>query len=67
MIWVFIGSILRAFHYIRFSNEAIIIIGLAVAGIANTYIVRGPIAGSYFAMWALLIGWLNPIRYKLND
>lgn len=63
LIIIFFGSIYKGFKAIKSKNEnisntGIILIGINIAAIANTYVVRGPVNEQVFFSWAILLGLL---------
>lgn len=62
LIQMFIGNVYLGIKKAKIdlnNGYAIILVGVSVAAIANTYVVRGPIQQGAFLVWALLTGWIN--------
>lgn len=65
MALIFIGSAFKGYKVVMSSDEAevtksgIILCATSLAGIATTWVTRGPIQQGTFFGWAILIGWTS--------
>lgn len=61
-LWLFLGSYIRGKRMTKYADKrqyGMIMMAISVAGIANTYVVRGPIQQGAFLIWAVLLGWIS--------
>ena len=62
LLWLFVGNYLKGYRMTKDADErqyGMIMMAISVAGIANTYVVRGPIQQGTFLIWAVLLGWIS--------
>lgn len=63
LIIIFLGCIRIGITNMRNDNNkvvnmGIILVGLNIAAVANTYVLRGPVQQGTFFVWAILVGYL---------
>lgn len=60
LLWIFAGSYIKGYRMTKYVDArqcGMIMMAISVAGVANTYVVRGPIQQGTFLVWAVLLGW----------
>lgn len=67
LLLMFIGSFTKGYRMTKYADArqyGMIMMAISVAGIANTYVVRGPIQQGSFLIWALLLAWISKKEYR---
>lgn len=61
MVAIFVGGFTRGFKIVKHEKEkgnGIILVGIMAAGLANMWVVRGPVGSEAFVIWGILLGWI---------
>lgn len=72
LLWLFLGNMYKSWRIIGKNKaderSAIILFALCCGGIANTYVVRGPVQQGTFLVWGILLGGMSyTINKKVNN
>lgn len=65
--WLFVGNIIKGYKFFKdteYAKWGRILVAISIAGIATTYVARGPVQQGAFLAWGLMLGWYNA---KLNS
>ena len=59
---MFVGNAMKGYKFLKEGTHAkwgIVLMAISIAGIATTYVARGPVQQGAFLAWGLMLGWYN--------